>query len=143
MKGKNMSQISRFGVSLDKDLLKKFDKYINEKGYPTRSKAIADLIREELIKKEWVYNKEMAGSITLVYNHHKREVLNKLIDIQHDYGELIIASQHVHMDHDNCLEIVIVKGKPKAIEILTNKLQSIKGIKHTSLTLTTTGKEIS
>jgi len=132
-----MSDLIRFGVSLGKELLIKFDKHIKKNNYATRSKAIEDLIRNELIKREWVEDKNTAGSITLVYNHHKRDLTNKLTNIQHQFHKMIIASQHIHLDHDNCLEILVVKGKPVEIETLCNKLKSIKGIKHGSFALAT------
>jgi len=137
-----MADLVRFGVSLDKKLLAKFDKHIKEKSYPTRSKAIGDLIRENLIKKEWIEGKEVVGAVTLVYNHHKRELVNRLTDVQHDFHQLIISSQHVHLDEDNCVEIVVVKGKPKDVEKLAYRLKSAKGVKHGSLTMATTGKRI-
>ncbi len=137
-----MARLVRFGVSLEKELLSKFDRDIKEKNYPTRSKAIGDLIREDLVKKEWVEGKEVVGAITLVYNHHKRELVNRLTDVQHDFHELIISCQHVHLDEDNCVEIVVVKGSPRQVEKLAHRLKSAKGVKHGSLTMTTTGKEI-
>ncbi|MCK5767059.1 MAG: nickel-responsive transcriptional regulator NikR [Candidatus Atribacteria bacterium] len=135
-----MSDIVRFGVSLEKELLEKFDRLITEKSYPNRSEAIRDLIRENLVKKEWTEGKEVAGSITLVFNHHKRELMNTLTDIQHDFHHLIISSQHIHLDHDNCLEIIVVKGKPEETKELTNKLRSTKGVKYGALSIATTGK---
>ena len=137
-----MSGIVRFGVSLEKELLEKFDRLITEKSYPNRSEAIRDLIRENLVKKEWTEGKEVAGSITLVFNHHKRELMNTLTDIQHDFHHLIISSQHIHLDHDNCLEIIVVKGKPEETKELTNKLRSTKGVKYGALSIATTGKEL-
>ena len=137
-----MSQVVRFGVSLEKELLARFDKLIEEKAYPNRSEAIRDLIRENLVKKEWTEGREVAGAITLVYDHHKRELVNKLTDIQHDFHRLIISTQHIHLDHSNCLEIVVVKGKPGEVERLFQKIRSTKGVKHGSLTMTTTGKGI-
>ncbi|MBM4066259.1 MAG: nickel-responsive transcriptional regulator NikR [Planctomycetes bacterium] len=137
-----MSNLVRFGVSLDNDLLKKFDARIKEKKYTNRSEAIRDLIRDDLVKKEWQEGKEVTGSITIVYNHHKRELTNLLIDIQHDYHDTILSTQHIHLDHDNCLEIIVIKGKPKEIEELYGKLKSAKGVKHGGLSTTTTGKEI-
>lgn len=137
-----MTDLVRFGVSMEKGLLAKFDKHIKEKNYPTRSKAIGDLIRENLVKKEWIEGKEVMGAITLVYNHHRRELVNRLTDVEHDFHHLIISSQHVHLDEANCLEIVVVKGKPKDVQKLTYSLKSTKGVKHGSLTMTTTGKEI-
>ena len=137
-----MSDIVRFGVSLEKELLEKFDKLSKEKQYPNRSEAIRDLIREELVKREWVEGKEVAGSITLVFDHHKRELMNTLTDIQHDFYQLIISSQHVHLDHDNCLEIIVVRGKPRGVKELADKLRATKGVKYGSLSIATTGKEL-
>ena len=137
-----MSEIVRFGVSLEKELLDKFDKLIKEKKYPNRSEAIRDLIRENLVKREWVEGKEVAGSITLVFDHHKRELVNILTDIQHDFHPLIISSQHIHLDHDNCLEIIVVRGKPGEVRELSDKLRSTKGVKYGALSIATTGKEL-
>jgi len=137
-----MSDIIRFGVSLEKELLEKFDKLSREKQYPNRSEAIRDLIREELVKREWVEGKEVAGAITLVFDHHKRELMNTLTDIQHDFYQLIISSQHVHLDHDNCLEIIVVRGNPKGVKELADKLRATKGVKYGSLSIATTGKEL-
>ena len=137
-----MSNLVRFGVSLDKELLRKFDERIKEKKYTNRSEAIRDLIRDDLVKKEWQEGKEVTGSITLVYNHHKRELTNLLIDIQHDYHDTVLSTQHIHLDEDNCLEIVVVKGKPKEIEELYGKLKSAKGVKHGVFSMATTGMEI-
>ncbi|MGQ9845851.1 MAG: nickel-responsive transcriptional regulator NikR [Caldisericia bacterium] len=136
-----MGEIVRFGVSIEKKLLDKFDEYIKLENYPTRSKAINDLIRESLIKKEWLKGGEVAGVITLVYNHHKREIVDKLTDIQHDFNNIVISTLHIHLDHDNCLEIVAVKGKVNEIEKLSNLLKVTKGVKHSSI-ITTTGKEV-
>ncbi|MBI5416818.1 nickel-responsive transcriptional regulator NikR, partial [Candidatus Poribacteria bacterium] len=132
-----MSNLIRFGVSLEKELLLKFDENIKRKKYTNRSEAIRDLIREDLVKKEWDENKKVVGVITLVYNHHKRELVNHLMDIQHDFHDNILSSQHLHLDHDNCLEIVAIKGKAKQIEELFGKLKSAKGVKYAGFTETT------
>ena len=137
-----MSKLVRFGVSLEKELLESFDKYVVERKYPNRSEAFRDLVRNTLVKKEWGTGKLVAGAITLVYDHHRRELVNKLTDIQHDFHDLVISSQHIHLDHHNCLEIVAVKGEPKQIEKLASNLQAVKGVKHSQLTMTTTGKNI-
>ncbi len=137
-----MADIVRFGVSLEKELLDKFDILIKEKKYPNRSEAIRDLIRENLVKREWVEGKEVAGAITLVFNHHRRELMNTLTDIQHDFHQLIISSQHIHLDHDNCLEIIVVRGKPIEVRELADKLRATKGVKYGSLSIATTGKEL-
>lgn len=137
-----MAKLVRFGVSLDKDLLEKFDLLIREKNYTCRSEALRDMIREVLIKKQWQKGQEIAGAVTLIYDHHKRELVNKLTDIQHDFGNIIISSQHIHLDHDNCLEIIAVKGSPKEAQRLADTLKSVKGVKHGTLSMTTTGEEL-
>lgn len=137
-----MSEIVRFGISLEKELLEKFDRLIKEKKYPNRSEAIRDLIRENLVKREWAEGKEVAGAITLVFDHHKRELMNTLTDIQHDFYQLIISSQHIHLDCDNCLELIVVRGKPKEVKELADKLRVTKGVKYGALSIATTGKEL-
>lgn len=137
-----MAQLVRFGVSLEKDLLSKFDQRIRSKNYTNRFEAIRDLIREGLVKNEWREGKEVTGSINLVYDHHKRRLLNYLTDIQHEFHENILSTQHIHLDHNNCLEIIVVKGGPKSIEALYGKLKSAKGVKHASFAMSTTGKDI-
>ncbi|HAW49952.1 TPA: nickel-responsive transcriptional regulator NikR [bacterium] len=132
-----MKELKRFGVSIEKELQAKFDSHIKEKGYTNRSEAIRDLIREELIKKEIEGDKEIAGVITIVYNHHQRELVNRITDIQHDFYHNIIGSLHIHLDDDNCLEIIAVKGVVLDIKKLANKLKATKGIKHTTLSMTT------
>ena len=137
-----MSEVVRFGVSLEKELLDKFDRLIKEKKYSNRSEAIRDLIRENLVKREWVEGKEVAGAITLVFDHHKRDLVNILTDIQHDFFRIIISSQHIHLDHSNCLEIIVVRGKPTEVRELANKLKSNRGVKYGALSIATTGKEL-
>ncbi len=137
-----MSDIFRFGVSLPRTLIEKFDKLIKDNKYTNRSEALRDMIRQELIKKEWQEGKETVGAITLIYNHNKRDILNKITDTQHDFQKEIISTQHIHLDHDNCLEIVAVKGNSKKIIDLTNTLKSINGIKHTTLSMSSTGENI-
>ncbi|MBN1914245.1 MAG: nickel-responsive transcriptional regulator NikR [Candidatus Omnitrophica bacterium] len=137
-----MANLFRFGISLPKNLLDKFDRLISEKNYTNRSEAFRDLIREDLVKAEWKKNREVVGAITLIYDHHKRELINKLMDIQHDFGGVIISSQHIHLDHNNCLEIIAVKGPSKEAQKLADSLKSVKGVKHATLSLSTTGKDI-
>ena len=137
-----MANLFRFGISLPKDLLDKFDRLIREKNYTNRSEAFRDLIRQELVKKEWQQGHEVAGAINLIYDHHKRELLNKITDIQHDFQKLIISTQHIHLDHNNCLEIIAVRGGPKEVQKLSDTLISIKGVKHGTLSMSTTGRNI-
>ena len=137
-----MPKVVRFGVSLDRELLEKFARLDKEKKYTCRSEALRDLIRRELVQKQWESTGEIAGAVTLVYNHHKRELVNKLMDIQHDFGETIISTQHIHLDHHNCLEIIAVQGSPGKARKLTDNLAAVKGVKHATLNMSTTGKEI-
>jgi CopG family nickel-responsive transcriptional regulator len=137
-----MSELIRFGISLDKELSEKFDELIRRKAYTNRSEAIRDLIRQDLVEQEWLHGNEVAGAITLIYNHHKRELLNKITDIQHDFQKAIISAQHIHLDHHNCLEIIAVKGNPTEIEKLASALKAVKGVKHSTLSMSTTGKAL-
>jgi CopG family nickel-responsive transcriptional regulator len=137
-----MSDLFRFGVSLDKALLDKFDRYIRERNYSNRSEAFRDLIRQELIKKEWQEGDDVAGAITLIYDHHRKDLLNKITDLQHDFQKVIISTQHIHLDHDNCLEIVAVRGQPREVTKLADMMKSIKGVKHCTLSMSSTGEHI-
>jgi CopG family transcriptional regulator, nickel-responsive regulator len=134
-----MPDLYRFGISLEKDLIDEFDNHIKTRNYKNRSEAIRDLIRADLIKKQWLCNNDVAGAITLTYDHHKRELVNKLIDIQHDFQKVVISTQHIHIDHHNCLEILAVRGKAKDIEKLTSLLKAQVGVKHVALSMSATG----
>jgi CopG family nickel-responsive transcriptional regulator len=139
-RAKQMSQIERVGVSLDKELLSMFDQLIGTQGYSSRSEAIRDLIRERLSQKQLAKPtaKAVAG-IFLVYDHHSTSLSEKLIDLQHNHLLHVIASTHVHLDHDNCLEVIILKGKVKEIQELADQMASLKGVKLSRVNLMTTG----
>lgn len=137
-----MSSLVRFSVSLEKELLKKFDDRIHEKKYKNRSEALRDLIREDLVEMEWQKNARVAGTITLVYDHHKRGLVQKLTTLQHEYHHMIVSTQHIHLDHDNCLEVIIVQGKAHALDQLTSKLKVVKGVKYGNLAMATCGNEL-
>ncbi len=136
-------KITRFGVSIPDNLLERFDRIIEERGYTNRSEAIRDLIRDFIVRYEWeTGDADVAGTITMVYNHDEADVVKELLDLQHDYLSEIVSSIHVHMDRHNCLEVVIVKGKAKRIKEIADRLLSLKGVKHGKLVMTTTGKEL-
>jgi len=137
-----MSNLVRFGVSLEEDLLIKFDRLIRKRKYTNRSEALRDLIRDELVKKEWTENREVTGAITLVYDHHTRELVTKVLDVQHDHHDCILSTQHIHLDHHNCFEIIVTKGKSKEIETLYQKLKSIRNVKHAGFMMATQGKDL-
>jgi CopG family nickel-responsive transcriptional regulator len=135
--------LTRFGVSIETNLLERFDRLIKEKSYKNRSEAIRDLIRDHLVQEEWKLGvKETVGTITLVYNHHTRELADSLTHLQHDHYESVISSMHVHMDEHNCLEVLVVKGKANQIKRIADKLIGTRGVKHGKLTLTTQGKDL-
>ncbi|NTU53155.1 MAG: nickel-responsive transcriptional regulator NikR [Chlorobiaceae bacterium] len=133
-----MSDLYRFGISLDKDLIEAFDRHIKTQGYQSRSEALRDLIREELLRKTREEGGTVAGAIVMTYDHHKRELVNRLLDIQHDFHDLIISTQHVHLDHGNCLEVIAVKGSAPKIEKLATNLKVLVGVKHLNLSVTAT-----
>ena len=138
-----MSGISRFGVSIDSQLIKKFDSLIARKGYSTRSEAIRDMIRDTLVEQEWEAGElETVGTITIVYNHHTRELEHALTDMQHQSFHQIVSTLHVHLDAHNCLEVLVVKGKSHEIKKIADRLIGTRGVKHGKLTMTTTGKEL-
>ena len=137
-----MSDLVRVSVSLERSLVEQFDRDIAADGYPTRSKAVGDLIRERLTRRDWVKGKRVAGAILMVYDHHRHNLLNRLTAAQHDHHHLVIATQHFHLDHDNCLEMVVVRGKPAEIDTLFRKLKRIKGVKYCTLAAATTGQTL-
>ncbi|UNC93682.1 nickel-responsive transcriptional regulator NikR [Candidatus Contubernalis alkaliaceticus] len=138
-----MSKLIRFGVSMNEQLLEKFDQQIVKKGYSNRSEAVRDLIRNQLVQLEWEdENQEVAGTVTLVYDHHVRGLTNVLMEIQHDFHNLVLSTMHVHLDHYNCLEVLVIKGKASDTRKLAEKLISIKGVKHGQLSITSTGKNL-
>jgi CopG family nickel-responsive transcriptional regulator len=145
LKGRGLGMaITRFGISLERMLLEKFDNLIEKKGYANRSEAIRDLIRDSLVQEEWESspNNETVGTITIVYSHDTRELADKLTDIQHHHHDIIISTMHVHLDEHNCLEVIAVKGKAKDIKAVADRLIGTKGVKHGKLTLTTTGRDL-
>jgi len=137
-----MSDLIRFGVSISSDLLKKFDRLIQEHGYQNRSEAIRDLIRDRLVKEEWQTDKETVGVLAILYDHHVRELAEELTEIQHEFGSMVISSVHVHLDHVNCLEAIVVRGKASQIRSFTDRVIGIHGVKHGQLCMTSTGQSL-
>jgi CopG family transcriptional regulator, nickel-responsive regulator len=127
--------LARFGVSLDKDLLIALDNFVIDNGLPNRSQAIRHLVEKNLVEKKWNCNRIVAGAIVMLYNHHKGDVTTKSNDIQHIYFDVVLSSQHFHLSHENCLEIIAVKGKAKRLTELSDKLIGVKGIIHGKLVM--------
>lgn len=130
-----MGELARFGVSIDEEILGLFDKHIEKKKYTSRSKAIIDLISDELKKNDFKSDKEVVGTINLVFDHHKRDLSYRLTDTQHKFHDLIISSQHIHLNHSDCMEIIVIKGKASKLQELANELKAIKGVKSASLNI--------
>ncbi|MBS1857107.1 MAG: nickel-responsive transcriptional regulator NikR [Acidobacteria bacterium] len=138
-----MSGLSRIGVAIDTNLLSKFDRLIAQRGYTNRSEAFRDLIRDELVEKTWESpDSQVVGTVTLVYDHHVRLLNEKLTSIQHDFHHAILSTLHVHLDHDNCLEVLVVRGRSAEVRKVADVLISTKGVKHGRLTITTSGAEL-
>ena len=138
-----MKKLVRFGVSLDHHLLDDFDRLISGKNYTNRSEALRDLIRDTLVGQQWDDNRETVGTITIVYDHHVRDLTEKLTDIQHRHHELVLSAMHVHLDHHHCLEVLIVRGRGREIRKVADTLIGTKGVKHGKFTMTTSGKGLS
>jgi CopG family nickel-responsive transcriptional regulator len=135
--------VARFSVSLKKGLLKKLDRMVREKGYDNRSLAIADMISDDLVEhQQELGDIEAAGTVTVVFDHHNPHVQQTLTELQHDHLHTIISTLHVHLDHHNCLEVLVVRGKASAIKTFADRLIGAKGVKHGKLSITSTGKDL-
>ena len=138
-----MARLKRFGVSIPADLVDAFDRLIEAKGYPNRSEALRDLMRDALVESEWESDTgEVVGAITLVYNHEARELSQKITRVQHHATDAVICTTHVHLDERNCMEVVVVRGSAQEVHAIANQLISMKGVKHGKLVCTTTGKSL-
>jgi CopG family nickel-responsive transcriptional regulator len=133
--------LERFGVSIEKKILERFDAYIKKHGYQNRSEALRDLMRDKFVEEEWKEEGgEAVATLTLVYNHSARQLSEKLTDLQHEYGALIISTLHVHLNHHDCLEVLVMRGPTKDIKQAASYLLATKGVKHGKLVKT--GKEL-
>ena len=131
-----MSELVRFGVAIDGDLLSQFDEQIERKGYGNRSEAIRDLIRAGLVEETIVRGGLVSGALMIVYKHHVRELSERLTDIQHDLGEAVVSALHVHLDHDHCLEVIVMRGQAKVLKEASDRILATRGVVHGRLTLT-------
>ena len=132
-----MGVLSRIGVALDSDLLKRFDDFISRLGYTNRSEAFRDLIRDRLVAEQTASpNATVVGTVTLIYEHHSHGVTEKLTELQHAHHELVVSTSHAHLDHDSCLEVLIVHGKSGKVEEFAGHLIGLKGVQHGRLVMT-------
>ena len=134
--------LKRFTISLDEKLLEQFDTAITRRKYVNRSEAIRDLIRSAFIEEEWQADKDVVGVISVVYDHHHPKLQEKVTEIQHEYHHQIVSATHIHMDHHNCLEVVIVKGKAGSVNELADRLRSLRGVRNCKMAMSTTGKDL-
>jgi CopG family nickel-responsive transcriptional regulator len=137
-----VSDLVRFSVSLEADLLEEFDRYCQQGRYPTRSEAIRRLLRETLTNHAWESDTaDAAATLTLVYDHHRSQLTEKLVDLQHHHTDLVVSTMHIHLDHDNCLEVIVLRGRAGALEQMAAELRGLKGIQKAQLVLARTGSE--
>ncbi len=127
--------VTRFSISLEKYLLEELDRFAENNRFPNRSQALRHLIEKNIIEEKWQCNNVVAGAIVIIYDHHKKDISTKSNDIQHDYHDVILSTQHYHLSHDMCLEITAVRGEANRLTDLSDKLISIKGIKHGKLVM--------
>lgn len=137
-----MTELIRFSVSIEKPLYRLMHEMLEKSGYANRSEFIRDIIRERFVKEQWKSNEEALGTITLIFDHHKRQLSSRLLNLQHHYHREILATTHVHLDHDLCVETVLVKGRAQKIEELANRLRKEKGVLHASLSISSTGAQL-
>lgn len=136
-----MSELVRLSISLEESLLRKLERLIKKSRYANRSEFIRDLIRARLVEGEWEADQEAVGTITLIYDHHRRQLSEKLTSLQHDHG-VVLAATHVHLDHHMCAEMIMAKGKAKHIKELADSLRQQKGVLHAELSMSSTGKKL-
>lgn len=134
--------LKRFTVSMEDSLLEDFDSFIQDRHYQNRSEALRDLIRNRIIEKEWTADKDVMGVISLVYDHHQPNLQEKVTELQHDFHHQIVSTTHVHMDHDNCLEVIIVRGKAGEVQGLADNLRALRGVRNSNLSMSSTGQHL-
>lgn len=129
-----MSKLERIGVAIDAELLKRFDRLSHERGCTNRSEALRDLIRDQLVGEQTTATRaRIVGSVTLIYNHHTSGLTEKLTELQHEFHELVVSTTHAHLDHDSCLEVLIVRGRGREVEHFADRLIGLKGVMHGKL----------
>jgi CopG family transcriptional regulator, nickel-responsive regulator len=132
-----MGILSRIGIALDSELLQRFDHSIRERGYTNRSEAFRDLIRDRLVaERTGRPDATVVGTVTLIYDHQPHGITEKLTELQHAHHELIVSTSHAHLDHDSCLEVLIVHGKSAQVERFADRIIGLKGVQHGRLVMT-------
>ncbi|MFW5997085.1 MAG: nickel-responsive transcriptional regulator NikR [Verrucomicrobiota bacterium] len=137
-----MSNLVRLSLSLEKSLYDKLERMVRRSGYKNRSEYVRDLIRDQLVEDEWNENQPVVGTITIIYNHHKRMLSETLTDVQHQHHDAILATTHVHLDAEMCAESIIVKASPAHVREITDELRQQKGVLHAALSIGSTGQQL-
>src|SRR5271166_6319897 len=138
-----MGELSRIGIALDSDLLKRFDRSIEKSGYTNRSEAFRDLIRDRLVREQTAApDATVVGTVTLIFDHHASGITEKLTEVQHEHHDLVVSTSHAHLDHDSCLEVLIVHGKSAQVEQFADRLIGLKGVQHGRLVMTVPSHEL-
>jgi CopG family nickel-responsive transcriptional regulator len=137
-----MSDLIRLSLSIEKPLYDQLEKLVRKSGYENRSEFVRDMIRDRLVKGEWDKDEEVLGTITLVYDHHRRQLTEKLTDLQHEFHHAVMVTTHVHLTHDLCAEVVLVRGRASLVRSLAEQLHQQKGVLHAELSMTSTGAEL-
>jgi len=137
-----MSSLVRFSLSMEKDLLDRLEKLVKNSKYANRSEFIRDMIRNRLVEHEWKRDQEVVGTVTIIYDHHTRELNRKLTDLQHHHIHMILATTHVHLDEHMCAEMILAKGRAGQIEEIADLLRQQKGVLHAVLAVSSTGKQL-
>lgn len=138
----NASKLIRFGVSIPEELSRRFDALIRRKNYPNRSEAIRDLIRKTLVQEEIEKNTRVVGVVNILYDHHRRELSDKLNSLQHQHHKLVLSTMHIHLDPGNCIEVILMRGRSQEVKQMAETLIATKGVKHGTFDLTSTGKHL-
>jgi CopG family transcriptional regulator, nickel-responsive regulator len=138
-----MPGVVRISMSIDEPLAKELDRLVEASGYETRSEYIRDIIRSRVVADEWQHGREVLGSITLIYDHHQRGLTDKLHALQHQHHASVLAGTHVHLDHDLCAEMIMMRGKPEVLGILADGMRKLKGVLHAELSISSTGHKLS
>jgi CopG family nickel-responsive transcriptional regulator len=137
-----MGRLTRFSISIESDLLDRFLRVARKRGWGNRSEAVRNAMRDSIVREEWQADDEIVGTITIVYDHHKRELTDRLTSIQHDHHDAVLATTHIHLDHDNCLEMIAVRGRATKVQKIADNLIGTRGVMHGKLVATTTGKKL-
>ena len=137
-----MAELTRFGVSMDDELLEKLDRMVRDSKYPNRSEFIRDMLRRRLVEEEWETDREVVGTLTLTFDHHERELSDRLTELQHDHCTAVLASTHVHLDQDMCVEVIILRGQAQELREMADEMRGQRGVLHGELALSSIGREL-